>query len=148
MLQEIISQLDAELEHLRALRRIVADLAQVPAAVRNLTPKIDVLLKAAPIVEVERGVKGTKRPGRPRKQDSVPSVPRKPAAQEPAVFSRPVHQGPVVMSPAQLEGERAGRTAAAQANLPQPQMAAEVSNLDLDSMSRNLTARWLTSSVQ
>lgn len=135
LLQQIVSQLDEELERLQAIRKVVAELTRSPPLVRNLAPRIEEILVEEPVVRAKT------RLGRPRKQRSSATArtEQKPAA--PTAFSRPVHEGPVVISLAQLEVEREKR-ALAQASQMDADSQKEQS---VESLTRDISARWMMS---
>ena len=88
---------------------IVAERAKSPAVVPDLAHRIENVLMAEPVVRAK------KRHVRPRKQRSTATMRKEQMLLAPTALSRPVHEGPVVISLAQFEAER-GKRALAQAN--------------------------------
>ena len=143
LLQSIVLEIDRHLNRLVALRKIVASLKKTPAVVRNLPVDLPTPLQAEPA-----SLGAPKRSITPRRRQSprkTPSVRKISPEVGPLVLSSSIPAGPVVVSPRQLQEERERRVAmgaqTAVADLP-------VKGVDLDEMSRSLSARWFMGSVQ
>lgn len=140
LLQQIIRQFDEELVRLHAIREIVAGLASSPAYLNRIAADMSIPL------EIETAIAEPKPRSHSRKLRSpAVRVPLPKKVAEPTALSRPLHGGPVVIPFAQLHAERERRTALAAVDAAQPAMSAEV---DLDALSRHLTAQWLTPSLR
>ena len=147
LLQQIVSQLDAELDRLRNLRAIVAALAKSPVLVKRVSRKLDELLQAKPEARpapAEMQAPKKALPEKPvverRKAERPEKAPKKRA--EPVALSRALSAGPVVISAQALAQERERRTMvhAAENKEATPQVTGE----NAESLARDLTSRWLT----
>ncbi len=135
LLQQILEQLDAELLRLSTLRGIVADLAQLPAVLKKLTPKLD----AIPPVETEfREL--PRRLRMPRKKTANAS--EQPIA-EGRTLTKAVPSAPVVVSAQELLRERRQREALKRAPGAEFPDAASAS-IASDALARDLATRWLS----
>ncbi len=135
LLQQILEQLDAELFRLSTLRGIVADLAQLPAVVTKLTPKLD----AIPPVQTE--------PGEPPRRRRMPRKKTAQASEQPMAerktLTKAVPSAPVVVSAQELLRERRQREALKRAPGAEFQDAASAS-MGSDALARDLATRWLS----
>lgn len=143
LLQQAIIQLDAELDRLRAIRSIVIGLATVSSQPRTPRPQAAVAVECEP--ENEEAAALPARRTRLRKVRAARTLrisPPKP--RERTALNGLVPSSPVVISVQVLQRER--ETRAVVAGAEQPEQIEVAPQVSLDALSRDLTARWLTSS--
>ena len=147
LLQHIVQQLDAELDRLHSLRKLVVTLQRSPVAVRNLDQQIhDAVAPAPEAAPVRELVQKPRHRGRPRKPEppaaKMPSKRRTSAPPEPSALTSAIPAGPVVISAAALARERTARQEAAAA----AHEASLAPESNPETMVQDLTARWLSGS--
>lgn len=146
LLRSIVLELDRHLDRLLALRKIIASLEKTPVAPCKVPITFHSLLtaEAAPHQVAKRFIKLRK----PKSLHKAPAPKNKVVPEiAPLVMSRSIPAGPVVVSRRQLEEERQRRLT------PQTQTVPAVADalaetVDLDQLSRTLSARWFMGSVQ
>ena len=155
LLQQIIKQLDAELDRLRALRQIVATLqgssvvASVPSV--RIGAALQRPAEAHPIPNLPKPLaEPVKLPLSPERRSRLGSrrigqkmTPKMPRTEQPAPLRSAIPERPVVVSPAQLARERAVRQPAADAKDTSRRPVAQRVE-DPDAFARNLASRWLS----
>ena len=146
LLRSIVLDLDRHLDRLLALRKIIADLEETPTTVRNLPVDSPRMLNPEPAPP--KVPKRILKPRKPRSLREEPTPKKKLIPEiDLLVMSRSIPTGPVMVSRRQLEEERQRRLT------PQTQTVLVVADalaetVDLDRMSRTLSARWFIGSVQ
>ena len=152
LLQQIVRQLDAELERLTSVRKVVAGLQKTSGLIQNLANELEKTLRPS----VPSEVKVAPRPrGRPAKARAVsaPTPTAKPKTPpEPTALTSAIPARPVVILPQALARERASRTVAkapvvvqSPAAVKTPVEAAQEEAPD--SLVRSLSLRWRTSAA-